>query len=296
LKGSDPSCTYTEEWFKENGRFSSNGVVIHKSGGFIWHLNHSWDQVEYDPDRELLLFIHSLPRSIRNSGSLLKEGNPVQKGLGMTHEEFQKKLCKDGIYIWPFDPTTRIWQEPEFLANFKRPGNTIGGRQESAMLEYIHDRKTLAFEGAYFSLILNRDSGEWVETKGSRGTTKFTGAYVPHLKKLVAFRGKKTQVRGVDDKRWTTVREDGPIVHTSFSAANYDPVSGKILLFNGGKKGPYLWAYDPINNAWENPPQKGDVPGSPINSQKMLIYQDHARNVMVFDSGKEVRVYRYKKQ
>lgn len=37
LKGSDPGSAYTEEWIRKNAKMLSNGVIAHKSGGFIWY-------------------------------------------------------------------------------------------------------------------------------------------------------------------------------------------------------------------------------------------------------------------
>lgn len=293
LRPADPSQKDSEEWFRENTMLK-DGIIMTKAGGQV-AVSHQWDQVAYDPERHLALWINSMPRSVNYSIKLDNPDNVVAKAYGMTFDEFQKKLGKDSLHVWGYDLAKKEWTSVECVASWKGPGNTTGGRQESGILKWMPDQKTLVFIGAT-TLVRDASNGEWKKVPGGSGTYGASAAYDEANKQVVAIAGRKTLTYAIGQKGWKTAIEEGPVAgNDAASALFFDPVSKHVLMHTlPSKEGehPYaLWVYDPAKNEWFDPKPQGDVP--PIVGER-LLYLDEARNVLVYYDSRNVYVYRYK--
>lgn len=248
---------------------------------------HTWDMFAYDPERKLALFVHSLPR--------YKAALP--SSTTFSEEEHKKKLEKDGIYIWGFDPAKRKWTSIEYMANWKRPGNTIGGRQESGILEYMPDQKTHIFFGWSGPLVRDPKTGTWEKggkwsKRGGNGRTYgHVGVYDPDTKKVVITGHKKTTLYDPRTFERKVVHETGPVTNDASGHMVYDTAAKKVVLYSTKAKPPF-WLYDVEKNEWTDPKPKS---GLPSPGRQKVIYYDEARNVTVFYNSSEVWVYRCKK-
>ena len=292
LRGADPGFSRNEDWFRKNAMLKF-GIPATKTGAPV-RMHHQWDQVTYDESRKLLLYVDSMPRSLTYAVKLGQEGNPLEKALGMTHEEFSKALGPDGIYAWGFDAEKRKFTHAEFVVNWKRPGNTVGGRQESGMLEYLRDKETTWFCGWGGEMVRDPESETWKAIQGSPRSYGAVGAYDHHTQTLISVLGGKTRLRKLKEKRWMTAIENGPARGNDASCTvHYDPLSRKFILFTSATK-PNLWLFDTAAREWKDPKPAGDVPTS-VAGHRMLIYFDEARNVLVYYDSSSVWVYRGKK-
>ncbi|MCK6470493.1 MAG: hypothetical protein L6R28_01995 [Planctomycetes bacterium] len=289
LHGADPGFAPTEEWFRAHAMLR-DGAFATKCGAPV-RMTHQWDQAAYDPVRKRLVFIESMPRGLHYGTKLETPGNAAEKGLGLDHETFLKKLGPDGIYAYEFDPAQRAWTRAEYVVNWKGPGNTTGGRQESGILEYLPDRKTLFFLGAGKSLLRDAEKGTWTPVDGGPRTYGMNGVYDPDAKKVIAIAGRKTltYALGQEQKGWTTAIEEGPAEGNDASATMfYDPLAKKVVLYSLSAK-PNLWLYDTARNEWTDPKPAGEAPAA--NGER-IVYHDPARNVLVYYNSKDVWVYR----
>ncbi|MCW8131323.1 MAG: hypothetical protein KIS92_13320 [Planctomycetota bacterium] len=294
LRGGDPWQKDTEEWFREFTMLK-DGIVMTKTGGMV-SVSHQWDQVAYDPERRLALWVNSMPRSVNYSIKLDQPDNVVAKAYGLSFEEFSKKLGKDSIHVWGYDLAKKEWTSIECLVSWKGPGNTTGGRSESGILKYMPDQKTLIFIG-HATLVRDASTGEWKKVAGGPGTYGASAAYDVANKQIVAIAGRKTLTYTIGQKGWKTAIEEGPVAgNDAASALFFDPVSKHVLMHTlpakDGDTQPPLWIYDPAKNAWFDPKPQGDVP--PVVGER-LLYIDEARNVLVYYNSRDVYVYRYKR-
>jgi hypothetical protein len=293
LRGADPAFAATASWFRDNAMLK-DGIVVTKSVAPV-RMHHQWDQVTYDPNRKLLLYIDSMPRSLRYDVNLDQEGNALERGLGITHDELAAKLGPDGIYVWGFDAARRAWTHREFVVNWKGPGNTVGGRQESGILEYLPDRHTLFFAGYGGALLRDPQAASWTRLRGSGRTYGAVGVYDHDTQRVIAIRGGKTLSHALDGNGWRTVIEDGPAKGTDASCTlHYDPVAKRVIMFSVAAT-PHLWLYDAARNVWSDPKPGGDIP-SGISGERMIVYYDAARNVLVCYDSQQIWVYRCRRR
>lgn len=292
LRPADPPQTNTEEWFRENTMLK-DGIIMTKNGGQV-AVSHQWDQIAYDPDRHLALWVNSMPRSVNYSLKLDDPDNVAAKAYGLSFDEFQKKLGKDSIHVWGYDLVEKKWTSVECVANWKGPGNTTGGRQESGILKYMPDKKTLVFFGSAGMVMRDTSTGAWNKVAGGPGSYGASAAYDVDAKQVVAISGSKTLTYSIGDKGWKTAIENGPVPGSdSASALFYDPLSKKILMHTLRKADePTLWVYDSAKNEWTDPKPQGDLP---VQIPERLLYFDEARNVLVYYNCRDVYVYRFKK-
>jgi len=289
LRGADPPFAATASWFRENAMLKA-GIVATKTGAPV-RMHHQWDQVTYDPERKLLLYVDSMPRSLTYNVKLDQAGNALEQGLGMMHDELTAKLGPDGIYIWGLDAAKRKWTHIEFVVNWKGPGNTIGGRQESGILEYLPDKKTVWFSGYGGALLRDPVARNWMRLPGTGRTYGAVGAYDQNTQTLIAIRGAKTSAYTLDGSGWRTLIEEGPAKgNDSNCTLHYDPVAKRIVMFSAAAS-PNLWLYDVASSEWTDPKPRGDVP-TEVSGDRMIVYYDVARNVHVYYDARETWVYR----
>ncbi len=289
LRGADPPFRRTEEWFRQNALLK-HGIVTTKTGAPV-RMHHQWDQVAYDPSRKVLVYIDSMPRSLTYDVKLDQPGNELERGLGLTHEQLLSKLAPDGIYAWSFDPAKRHWTHAEFLVNWKRPGNTIGGRQESGILEYLPDQKTLWFAGWGGALLRDSKTRTWKQQPESSRSYGAVGAYDEHAKAIIAIRNNATVAYSSNTGQQETRIPTGPAKGNDASCTlHYDPVTKQTIMFTVATK-PNLWLYDAAQNKWTDPKPKGDMP-TKVSGERMMVYFDAARNVLVYYDSLVVWVYR----
>jgi len=284
LLGNDPAGMQknTEEWFREHTILAEDGCITTKSGGPV-AVAHTWNQFCYDPDRRVALWINSMPRSVEYSVKLDQPDNVAVKGLGMSLDDFQKKLCKDGIYVWEFDPSKRKFTKREFVVNLKSPGNTTGGRQEEGFMRYIPDLK-----GAFFSgRLRDPKTGEWKPFGGKGGPRwyGYCGDYDPHTKRLFAHQGPNTFALSIETGEWQQVGTTGPKDYS----VRYDPVAKELISMTAAG----VFGLDTTKNEWvKKPDPQGDLPAP---GPYELSYYDPERNVHVSYNCSDVYVYRYKR-
>jgi len=290
LRGADPPFRPREAWFRANATIQF-GLPATQSGAMV-RMSHTWDQATYDPERKLLIVPNSMPRSLTYSVKLEKEGNPFEKGLGLQHEDLLKKLGPDGIYAWAFDPAKRQWVGAELIANWKGPGNTIGGRQESGIMEYMPDTRTLWFAGYRGPLVRNRRTGEWEKASRSFHTYGTVGVYDRREEKIVITGGRKTWLCDPVTGERELVNSESPDTNDASGLMVYDTAAGKVVLYTTRQK-PHLWTYDTVSNTWTDPKPLGERPGP---GRQRVVYYDEARNVTVYYDSVSIHVYRAKRR
>lgn len=294
LLGVDPAGVQrsTEEWFRENTVMAADGTIITKSGGPV-AISHTWNQFCYDPDRKVALWVNSMPRSVEYSVKLDKEDNVAAKGLGIPFDEFKKKLCKDGTYVWEFDPAKRKFTKREFIVNTNVPGNTIGGRQEEGTMRYISDLKTVFFSGS----LRDPKTGEWKAFggKGSPPWYGYSGEYDPETKQFFVHAGpwakapNCTYAMAIPSGEWKLVSSKGPTDY----GVKYDTVAKELIAMTLEEKIMRVWGFDSVKNEWHKKPNSlGDLPEQ---GPYGISYYDPLRNVHVYYNSIDVYVYRVKK-
>ena len=288
LRGNDPAGNQvnTEEWFRANTKMAEDGCVITKSDGPV-AISHTWSQFCYDPERRVALWVNSMPRSIEYSLKPAQPDNAAQKGLGLTFDDFQKKLCKDGTYIWEFDPAKRKFMRREYVFNSNVPGNTIGGRIEEGTMRYVPGLKTIFFN----NLLRDPATGEWKPAGGKGGPRYYPacgGDYDPNTRQLVLCDPRLKTVYGlsIDTREWKELCANGPAV--GGYSFQYDPVAREFFTLDDGG-----WSFSTARNEWtKKPAAQGDLPApGPYG----FSWYDPARNVYAVYNCSDVYVYRCKK-
>jgi len=293
LRGADPPFAATEAWFRENAMIK-DGIAATRTGAPV-RMHHQWDQVAYDPSRRLLLYVDSMPRSLTYDVKLERKGNALELGLGMTHEALQTELGPDGIYVWGFDAAKRKWTQAEFLVDWKGPGNTVGGRQESGILEYIPDTQGLWFGGYGGALRRDPTTNRWTRIDNASRTYGAVGVYDHDTKTVIAVHNARTLGRTLDEKGWQTLVEKSPATGNDGNCTLfYDPVAKKVVMFSAAAQ-PNLWLYDVAENVWTDPRPQG-YPPCDVSAERMIVYYDLARNVLVYYDSREIWVYRCRRR
>lgn len=275
----------TESWFRENTLMAEDGCITTKSGGPV-SIGNAFSQVCYDPDRQLLLWVNSMPRSVDYSVDLDNPENVVAKSLNITFDEFKKKLCKDGIYIWEFNPVKKAFTRREFVVNLKGEGNSTGGRHEGGLLKYMPDQKTIFFNG----LLRDSKTGTWKasHTKDTPNFYQSFGEYDPSTGRFLLF----DQSRGVyslsNNNQWNLENPFG-----NSGGFQYDAVAKEFIsMIWENKNLKQINVYNPINKEWKSVQDAlGDIP---IDGELSINWYDPNQNVHVLYNSKDIYVYRYK--
>jgi hypothetical protein len=291
LRGRDAggSQTNTEEWFRANTKMAEDGFIVTKDDGPV-AVSHTWSQFCYDPERRVALWVNSMPRSVVYSLDLDKPDNVAAKGLGLPFAEFHKKLCRDGIYVWEFDPARRRFTRREFVFNLKRPGNTTGGRLEEGTMRYIPELKTTFFNGT----LRDAATGEW-KPIGAKGGPRYYpacgGDYDPKTRRLLLYQKGAVWALSIDTKEWKQVSSDGP--QGCGYGFQYDPAAGEFIAQTWEDKKVVTWSFDTAKDQWARKPDpQGEMPAA--GSQSIRWY-DPDRNVHVYYNCLDVYVYRAKR-
>ena len=58
---------------------------------------------------------------------------------------------------------------------------------------------------------------------------------------------------------------------------------------------PNLWLYNLVEDKWTDPKPAGDVPEK-VSGERMIVYHDAARNVLVYYDAGNIWVYRLKRR
>ena len=285
LRGAD-SRGRSVEWVRKNV-ILKDGVLMTKTGAPI-RLLHTWDQFAYDPVRRLALLVHSSPRNFPALSGL--NWSILAKGLNLTPDQFEKKLVKDGIYVWGFDAAKRTFTSVEFMVNWKGPGNTIGGREEGAVLEYMPDQKTMWFCGYGGPLVRDAKTGAWKFGKVRRSVYAPIACYDSDTKQVVIVRHEITIVGSPDGTKWKVHKALPKKGRDSTAGLVYDPVAKRSVLYTRSTT-PHLWLFDTTTSKWTDPKPKGDIPAG----GRMIVYYDAARNVTVYYNSRSIWVYRCKR-
>jgi len=286
LRGADPRCGRTAEWVRKNAMLK-DGVLMTKTGAPV-RLLHTWDQFAYDPVRRLALLVHSTPRNFPAVPGIHR--GTLAQGLGLTPDQLEKRLVKDGIYIWGFDAAKRTWTSIEFMVNWKGPGNTIGGRQEGGVLEYMPDKNTLWFCGYSGPLVRDAATGKWNIGKVRRRVYAPVAVYDSNTRQMVIVINDRTIVGSPDGTKWKVLTGQPAKGRDSSAGLVYDPVAKRAVLYTNSTT-PHLWLFDVASGKWIDPKPKGDIPAG----GRMIVYYDEARNVTVYYNSRSIWVYRCKR-
>lgn len=275
----------TESWFRENTMMAEDGFITTKNGGPV-SIGDVFSQVCYDPDRQLVLWVNSMPRAVDYSVDMDNPNNVIAKGLNLNFEEFKNKLCKDGIYIWEFSPDKQAFTRREFVVNLKGLGNTTGGRQEDGLLKYLPGQKTIFFNG----LLRDLQTGKWYKSNSNElpNFQRTNGEYDQATGQFFLH----DQIKGVyslsKDKNWNLVNP------TSIAGGfQYDAFAKEFIsMIWENKNLKQIMVFNPINKEWKSMPDAlGDIP---IDGELSINWYDPSQNVHVLYNSKDIYVYRYK--
>ena len=172
------------------------------------------------------------------------------------------------------------------MVNWKGPGNTIGGREEAAVLEYMPDRKTMWFCGYGGPLIRDPATGVWNKGKVRRSVYASVAVYDPDTRQVVMVINDRTIVGSPDGTKWKVLTGQRAKGRDSSAGLVYDPVAKRAVLYTNSTT-PHLWLFDVAAGKWIDPKPKGDIPAR----GQMIVYYDEARNVTVYYNSRSIWVY-----
>ena len=283
-----PRASYPREkeeqvvaWVKRNVVYE-DGVVKTKRAGPA-RPSHTWYGLCYDSERRRMYFLDP------HQGLIFTDEVTMAKALGVEPLEtsyWRKEKKRPGAYIWSFDPAARKWDGVQ----------TGVPRCAAPAMEFVPGLQALWLRSGSDAYLCDRKGERWTWQPLAKGQAGYgtVSAYDPHSKTIVVVDAKKTSTFSLAAREWKLVQPDPPIGGRDATCFfYYDPVARLFVLYTRVKPGG-LWLYDLEANRWIDPKPKGDVP--PPGRGHMTGYYDPARNVTVYYNGREVWLYRCKRE
>ena len=279
LYGSDtPAQGQKVDWMKQN-LVVRDGALQTRRGGPP-RLSHSFDGLNYDPDRRVAF----MPESLR--GAVFVDAKTVAEALGA--DEFAR--WKPAPFFLTFDPWTRKW-------GYLTENVPKCGRDPSA--RYIAHLKSwwVSSGGAVGLYDPAAGTSKALSAKGGGGGYGSSTVYDPDTRNVVVTTPHdkdgfaRTWLYSPDADSWKLVQPKAPAGGCSASGYfDYDSKSKRCVLFSVRLK-PAFWLYDAAANEWTPVETAGEAPASGAS----IGYYDPERDVVVHYNSRDVYVCRLRK-